>query len=129
MMRHIHRRLWAVVAEYDTEPVELLSAAWATIWGVWMTAPWFDFGISSVYGWMASHGSRHHWGAALLAIGLFQLIAVSLGRVGLRKAAAIASMFAWVFLGCMLFFGDSRSVGAPLMLVHASFQFWVTVRR
>lgn len=128
-MRHIPRRLWNVLTEFDTEPIEVFDGLFIFAWGCWLAAPWFDFAISNAYSWMATHGSRHAWGLLMATIGLHQLAAVGLARYPARKFAAVISMCLYEFLGVMLFFGDPRSAGLLLMTIFAMGQAWVVLRR
>src|SRR4051812_20820276 len=72
LMRYLHRRLWAVIRDFDTEPVEVLSGIIAAVWGVWMIAV-NVFATATSYGWFNRHGPRELWGAGLATVGFTQL--------------------------------------------------------
>lgn len=126
-MRHLHHRLWAVITDFDSEPVEFFSALIMFTLGMWMAFVNI-FAVSSAFAWMATHGQRRGWGEFLAVTGFAQVFAVASGSERLRTISATFSLGVWVFFAIMLYLGDSRSAGPLIFGIYALSQLWALFR-
>lgn len=117
-----------ILAEHDTEPMELLGGAAKLLLGAHLLAPWQTFvGNVHLYADMAAL-PEWAWGTALVALGIGHLGALRNGDYGWRRWSSFAGFLVWASLGATFLHTQPTALIGPTLLVFAAGQGWCYVR-
>ena len=116
-----------ILAEHDTEPVELIGGATKVVMGLWLLLPWDTFGASPTFSVLAVL-KEQLWGAVLLAIGLAHLAALYHGHRAWRGWSATIGWLIWFAFAVVFVFTNPPGVGWVLFLFAGLGQLWASVR-
>lgn len=116
-----------ILAEHDTEPVELIGGGTKTLMGVWLLLPWKTFAGSASY-LVLSVLPEWLWGSFLLAVGLLHLTALYSGNRRARKYASFAGFLVWASFGTVFLWANPPAIGWIMFLSVAAAQMWASIR-
>jgi hypothetical protein len=111
------RLLYAIKA--DTKSLEVLSALWFFILAGYLHTGYDGLWESIIIPAMESIAPEMVWKAVLVFVGVYQLGAISYGRVWCRKAASLVAAALWVCVGVGMYYvaGNIPSVGLTAAMV------------
>lgn len=117
-----------ILAEHDTEPVELLSGALKLALGVHLLLPWPTFPNNPrLYADMTVL-PEWAWGIALIAISIGHLGALRDGAPSWRQWAAFTAFLVWIALGVTFVHTQPTALIGPTLLLFALASGWCYVR-
>jgi hypothetical protein len=124
----IQRSWWGrILAEHDTEPVELIGGGTKVLMGLWLLLPWQTFAMSDSYDsiriipeWI--------WGTFLLTVGLLHIAALHSGHRTWRKWAALVGFLIWSCFGLVLGWANPAAIGWMLFLSVGASLMWASIR-
>jgi hypothetical protein len=114
------RKLIALAKSFDSWPVELLLALVAILWGSWWLLPGTTASQQPMFAFLMHLAPQTLWAYGLLAIGLFQIIALRLRRRAMRRVACVAATGWWVGMATAFALGDWRAAGVPILTLYAA---------
>src|SRR5688572_6041806 len=128
-LRDTIRRSWwgRILAEMDTEPVELMGGGAKIVMGVWLLLPFQSFTSSPTFAAL-SVLPEWLWGTFLLCVGLFHLAALRDGYRGWRKWAALVGFLIWVSFGTVFVWTNPPAIGWVLFMSVGGAQMWASIR-
>ncbi len=128
-MRGAAQHSWwgLILAEHDTEPVELMGGATKVIMGIWLLLPLESFGSSPSFSTLAVF-PEWAWGAFLLVVGLLHLSALHDGRRPWRSWASGVGFVVWFSFAVVFLTSNPPAIGWIMFLSVAFAQCWASVR-
>jgi uncharacterized membrane protein HdeD (DUF308 family) len=129
VLRDTIKHSWwgAILAEHDTEPVELIGGGTKVAMGVWLLLPLQSFSSSPTFAALAIL-PEWVWGLFLLCVGIFHLAALHNGHRGWRKWAAVVGFLVWFSFGTVFVWTNPPAIGWIMFLAIAAAQMWASIR-
>jgi hypothetical protein len=123
---HGLKRLWLILRDFDTEPVEVVLGLLASIVGVLILLDPTVFS-SAAYATLRAISGARYWGGFMLLVGLFKLWGATDGRRKLRVAATTLAAVFWLAVSLSLWLSGLRGLGNgayPLFFVVSLWLGW-----
>lgn len=117
----------AILAEHDTEPVELIGGATKVAMGIWLLLPFETFLSSPTFVTIGAF-PEWAWGGFLLVVGTFHLAALHDGRRGWRKWASLIGFLVWFSFAVVFVVTNPPAIGWIMFLSVAFAQMWASIR-
>lgn len=128
MRDSVQRSWWGLIlAEHDTEPVELIGGGTKVAMGIWLLLPWKTFAASASYS-VLSILPEWIWGTFLLCVGLLHLAALHSGHRSWRKWAALVGFLIWSSFGVVFVWANPVAIGWIMFLSVGIAQMWASIR-
>ena len=118
-----------ILAEHDTEPVELFSGTLKAVIGLWLILPFETLrsGGDGAFDRLEI-GPEWLWGSIFLALGGGHLLAVRDGSRGWRRAASMTAFGVWFGLASLALWANPYALGFPFFLLLSVQQAWAYLR-
>ena len=116
-----------ILAEHDTEPIELIGGITKVLMGCWLLLPWDTFASSAAFSVLAVLREQL-WGALLILIGAAHLAALYNGHRAWRGWAALIGFLIWFAFACVFVVTNPPGVGWIMFLSVAFAQMWASIR-
>lgn len=128
-LRDSIRASWygAILAEHDTEPVELMGGGTKVMMGVWLLLPFQSFTSSPTFAALAVL-PEWVWGTFLLCVGVFHLAVLRNGDRDWRKWAALIGFLIWVSFGTVFVWTNPPAIGWIMFMSVGGVQMWASLR-
>jgi hypothetical protein len=128
-MRESLKHSWwgMILAEHDTEPVELIGGATKVAMGLWLLLPFDTFGSSRTFSALAVF-PESAWGAFFLVVGLAHLAALYDGRRTWRAWASGIGFVIWFAFALVFVTTNPPAFGWIMFMSVALAQMWASVR-
>lgn len=125
---NIQRSWWGLIlAEHDTEPVELIGGGTKVLMGCWLLLPWTSFTSSPTFATI-SVLPEWVWGLFLLCLGVFHLGALHSGKRGWRQGAAFVGFLVWCSFGTVFVWANPPAIGWIMFMSVGLAQMWASIR-
>jgi hypothetical protein len=119
---------WGVIlAEMDTEPVELIGGGTKVLMGLWLLLPLESFTSSPSFV-AISIFSEWLWGLVLLVVGIAHLAALHNGNREWRQWASLIGFLIWFSFAVVFVVANPPAIGWIMFLSVAFAQMWASVR-
>jgi hypothetical protein len=128
-LRHAIQHSWwgLILAEMDTEPIELIGGGTKVLMGVWLLIPWQSFTSSPTFAVLGVL-PEWAWGTFLLVVGLAHLAALRSGHHSWRGMAALIGFLVWFSFAFVFVVTNPPAFGWIMFLSVALAQMWVSIR-
>jgi hypothetical protein len=122
------RRIYTILSEFDTEPVELFGAWFALAFGAWLLLPGDTFETARVFRQMSDLAPEPLWGIAVFALGLLCAVAAVRGSRVWRLRASLLHVLLWTTISGLFLMSNPLSTGVPTYTTFALGAVWVSLR-
>lgn len=116
-----------ILADHDTEPVELIGGATKVAMGVWLLMPLRSFASSPTFVTL-NLLPEWVWGLFLLALGLLHLAALHNGYRPWRKWSALIGCLVWCSFSIVFVWANPPAIGWIMFMSVGLAQMWASVR-
>ncbi len=116
-----------ILAEHDTEPVELAGGVLKVMLGAWLVLPWQSFASSPTFETLAV---VPEWlaGMALLSLGAWHMLALRSGVRCWRRTASLLGFLVWFSMAVTFVIANPPAIGWLAFMMAALGQGWCYVR-
>lgn len=128
-MRDTLKHSWfgLILAEHDTEPVELIGGATKVIMGIWLLLPFDTFEASPTFSELRVF-PEWAWGTFFLVVGLLHLTALHDGNRVWRSWASGIGFVIWFAFAVVFVTTNPPAFGWIMFLSVALAQMWASIR-
>ena len=116
-----------ILAEHDTEPVELSGGALKVLLGCWLLLPLDSFGSSPTFAALDVIPEAA-LGFLLLGVGIGHLLALRDGYVPWRRMASLIGFLVWFTFAATFVWSNPPAMGWLPFLLSAAGQGWCYIR-
>lgn len=129
MIRDAIKHSWwgAILAEHDTEPMELIGGGTKVLMGCWLLMPWTSFTSSPTFA-TVSIFPEWAWGIFLLIVGMLHLAALRADHRVWRQRAAFVGFLVWCSFGTVFVWANPPAIGWIMFMSVGLAQMWASIR-
>lgn len=126
--RRYSLRLLRLMATADSMPVEFFGGMFGVLWGGWLLNPYEATFSMQAYSRLAEMAPEWVWGGIMLALSLWQWVALFTGLRS-RYVASLLLLFAWsAVAGAFIAGHEPRLLASVLYPGFAAMQAWAFLR-
>lgn len=129
MIRDWLTRCWwaRILAEHDTEPIELQGATLKILLGFWLLLPWDSFDASPTFRYLDAIPETA-WGTFLLITGFIHWYTLRSGYREMRRVSCLLGFLVWFALTVVFLVANAPAIGFAAFFVVALGQGWSYIR-
>jgi len=119
---------WSLIlAEHDTEPVELSGGLLKVAIGFWLLLPFETFESSPTFAVFAIL-PEWLWGCSLMALGIAHILSLRSGDLDRRRHGSMTGYLVWFSFAMVFVFTNPPAIGWLAFLMAGLAQLWCSLR-